>query len=363
MSDTFSSPASPATASPQMPHKGAIDLVKHRSWYLGSSVLLVLPGLVFLVLNILQQPNHAPLKLGIDFLGGTLLEVKFDHPLKQADVAIIRDTFEAQGYTGTQVQLKQVAGSKTIQEASIRLRSLPETKPTATAPTPDKAPAPSNQDSGAGMLQYHETDALAKAQTTLTQKVGAYKVLQKVAIGPTLAQEILNKGILALVLAYALIVGYLTFRFQWDYALCAILALLHDTLFVLGVFAGLGYLFGVEVDALFITGILTVIGFSVHDTIVVFDRLRENLQRYFTLKLPFSEIANISINQTLARSINTSLTAILTLLALMIFGGETTRQFVFVMFLGILVGTYSSIFFAALLLTWMREPKHAVKAA
>lgn len=360
MSDTLSSPASSASTSPQMPHKGAIDLVKHRAWYLGSSVLLVLPGLVFMALNIIQQPNHAPLKLGIDFLGGTLLEVKFDKPLKQADVATIRDTFEAQGYTGTQVQLKQVAGSKSIQEASIRLRSLPEAKPTSTTPvTPDAK----GSGGSTTMLQHHEKDALAQAQTALTQKLGAYKVLQKIAIGPTLAQEILNKGILALVLAYALIVGYLTFRFQWDYALCAILALLHDTMFVLGVFAGLGYLFGVEVDALFITGILTVIGFSVHDTIVVFDRLRENLQRYFTLKLPFSEIANISINQTLARSINTSLTAILTLLALMIFGGETTRQFVFVMFLGILVGTYSSIFFAALLLTWMREPKRVAKAA
>ncbi|MBY0403038.1 MAG: protein translocase subunit SecF, partial [Cyanobacteria bacterium] len=162
-------------------------------------------------------------------------------------------------------------------------------------------------------------------------------------------------GLMALILAYILIVGYLTFRFQFDYAVCAIVALVHDTITVFGVFSMLGYLFNTEVDSMFITGILTVVGFSVHDTIVVFDRLRENTRRLHSQKLPFSEIANISVNQTLARSINTSLTALLTLLALFFLGGETTRDFVLCMILGIAIGTYSSIFVASAMLTWWRE--------
>lgn len=130
----------------------------------------------------------------------------------------------------------------------------------------------------------------------------------------------------------------------------AIIALLHDALFVLGVFSILGHFFGVEIDALFVTAILTVIGFSVHDTIVVFDRIRENLRRR---KGSFEEVVNASIIETLARSINTSLTVILTLLALFLFGGQSIRLFVLALLIGIASGTYSSIFNASpLLVTW-----------
>jgi preprotein translocase subunit SecF len=320
--------------------------------------------------NVVNLPEHAPLKLGIDFVGGTLLEFSTDKALSQSDVSFIRKTYEDAGFTGTQVQLKQSivaptpqrptqqspAASGDTQETkgfSVRLKSLLAHDRTVTSEDNVKNPIAT----GSLVTQTPEMKALTKAQQALETHFGktGVKQRQKLSIGPTMAQEILNKGILALVLAYAFIVGYLTLRFQFDYALCAILALFHDTLFVLGVFAMLGTLWGVEVDALFITGILTVIGFSVHDTIVVFDRIRENMKRYYTHKLSFATITNMSINQTLARSINTSLTAVLTLLAMLLFGGDTTRQFVLVMFLGILVGTYSSIFFASLLLTWIRD--------
>jgi preprotein translocase subunit SecF len=156
-------------------------------------------------------------------------------------------------------------------------------------------------------------------------------------------------------MAYILIVGYLTVRFQFDFAVCAMLALIHDSIFLLGMFAMFGKLFHTEVDSLFITSVLTVVGFSVHDTIVVFDRIRENNRLYFTKKVPFVKIVNMSINQTMARSINTSLTALLTMLALYFFGGETTKDFVLAIIIGIAAGTYSSIFNASVLLAMWRN--------
>ena len=158
------------------------------------------------------------------------------------------------------------------------------------------------------------------------------------------------------------IVAYLSLRFQFDFAVCAILALMHDVVFVVGVFALLGLFCGVQVDGLFLTAILTVIGFSVHDTIVVFDRIRENL-RYYAKKMSFGEIVNASVTQTMARSINTSLTTLITLMALYFFGGVTTRDFVFAMILGIAIGTYSSIFFASMLIDFWRDKKGQPKRA
>lgn len=194
-------------------------------------------------------------------------------------------------------------------------------------------------------------------QQRLQQRFGSLVLLQKNSIGPTLASELFTNALIALLLAYLLIIGYLTFRFQFDYAICAIVALVHDTLFVIGMFSMLGYLFHTEVDSLFVTAILTVVGFSVHDTIVVFDRLRENTKRLYTKKVSFGQIANISINQTLARSVNTSFTALLTLLALFFLGGETTHDFALALIFGIATGTFSSIFIASLCLAWWREGK------
>jgi preprotein translocase subunit SecF len=156
-------------------------------------------------------------------------------------------------------------------------------------------------------------------------------------------------------LASIAILLYIAFAFRntpppvspWSFGATAIIALLHDALLLIGVFAILGHFFGVQVDALFVTAVLTVIGFSVHDTIVVYDRIRENLRR---LNKPFEEVVNISINETLARSLNTSITVILVLLAFYLFGGESIKYFVLALLIGIISGTYSSIFNASPLL-------------
>jgi preprotein translocase subunit SecF len=305
-----------------------VDIVRHRNWYVGVSLAALLPGLVFMGLSMWQYPNHAPLRLGIDFTGGTLLQYRAEAPLAQTQLAQARQTLEQLGYAHPVVQITSQQGGANQHSASVL--SI-RTKPLAAGAAP-------------------------QLEAALERRLGTSLTLtQKNAIGPTLANELLTHGLLALVLAYTFIVGYLSFRFKLDYALCAIAALLHDSLFVVGVFSALGYLFHTEVDSLFITGILTVVGFSVHDTIVVFDRIRENAKIYFTKKLPFGDIANLSVNQTLTRSINTSVTAVLTLLALWLLGGDTTRDFVFTMLLGIIVGTYSSIFVASATLVWWRQ--------
>ena len=149
-------------------------------------------------------------------------------------------------------------------------------------------------------------------------------------------------------------------RFHFEYAFFAIFTLVHDVVFVIGVFAFLGIFFGVHIDALFITAVLTVLGFSVHDTIVVYDRIRENL-KFSAKSMTFNEVVDASVNQTLARSINTSLTTLITLLALYFFGGVTTKDFVLAMILGIAVGTYSSIFVASVMLVFYNNYKESKK--
>ena len=182
------------------------------------------------------------------------------------------------------------------------------------------------------------------------------------SVGPTLGKELFKNSVLAIGLAFLGIIAYLTIRFKFDYALAAILGIAHDVIFVIGAFALLGIFYGVEIDGLFITAVLTVVGFSVHDTIVVFDRVRENL-RYYSKKMSFGEIMNASVNQTLARSINTSLTILITLLALYFFGGVTTRDFVLAMILGIAIGTWSSIFFCSVLVEFWEDKKTKIAAA
>ena len=178
------------------------------------------------------------------------------------------------------------------------------------------------------------------------------------SVGPTMGKELFKNSLLAVTLAFLGIVAYLSFRFRFDYALAAILGVLHDVIFVCGIFSILGIFYNVQIDGLFITAILTVIGFSVHDTIVVFDRIRENL-RYYSKKMSFGEIVDASVNQTLTRSINTSLTTLITLLALYFFGGVTTKDFVLCMILGIAIGTYSSIFFCSMLVDFWNDKRAA----
>jgi preprotein translocase subunit SecF len=173
-------------------------------------------------------------------------------------------------------------------------------------------------------------------------------------VGPVIGRQLFTSGILALAVSFIGIAGYLTIRFQSDYALFAIAALVHDVLITLGVFAVLGLTLSIEVDSLFVVAILTIIGFSVNDTVVVFDRIRENL-RLSGDKQNFSDIVDISINQTFARSINTTVTALFALISIFLFGGATLRYFALALIVGFASGAYSSIFNASILLAWWRS--------
>ncbi|HJZ19121.1 MAG TPA: protein translocase subunit SecF, partial [Candidatus Nanoarchaeia archaeon] len=196
---------------------------------------------------------------------------------------------------------------------------------------------------------------------------GDFKQEQYETVGPTIGSEITLNAIKALVIASFLIVLYITWSFRkvprptssFRFGVCAIIALIHDVLVLLGIFSLFGHFLGVEIDSLFVTAILTVIGFSVHDTIVVFDRIRENLKRVGGEN--FSNVVNDSILQTLDRSLNTSLTVVLVLVALLLFGGESIKWFVVALLIGIVSGTYSSIFNAAPLLVLWHEVASKIK--
>lgn len=349
--------------------EGPLNVYKYRWLFLGISLLFLLPGVYYLIANTFNPEIGAPLRLGIDFKGGTLLEYGFSKPVTQNDINDIRLVFDKHGYTGSVIQIQQPhSGIKAQQEAQETTASKqPAEKAEKPAEQPQEAftqaPASDNIASVVSIrskhIQGHDDTEILK---DLQNQYGAITLLQKNSIGPAMANEILVNGGLALLLAYLLITGYLTFRFQFDFAVCAMLALAHDTLFMLGVFALFGALFHTEVDSLFITAMLTVVGFSVHDTIVVFDRIRENNRLLFTKKLPFVQIVNMSVNQTLARSINTSLTVLLTMLAMYFFGGETTKDFVLAIIIGVAAGTYSSIFNASVMLAMWRNRRPAAVA-
>jgi preprotein translocase subunit SecF len=287
-----------------------IDLVgKRHLWYLISAIAIV-PGLISLIVF--------GLNLGIDFTGGTSWELEMQQELNSED---IRTILTENGYPDSVVQISD--GNIAI----IRMKELRQG-------SPEKA----------------------TIEEAFRNKYGEFKELQIETVGPTVGQEIRNRAIIAVILASLGVLSYIAYAFRKTqaplrYGTCAVLAMLHDIFFVLGLFSILGWVADVEVDALFVTAVLTIMGFSVHDTIVVFDRIRENLDR--RAASTFEETVNYSVGQTMVRSLNTSVTVVLTLLALYLFGGESTRWFVFALLIGVIAGTYSSIFNASqLLVSW-----------
>ena len=311
-----------------------LDIVKYRFLFLALSAVLLLPGIVAMIYSTITYPTHTPVKVGIDYTGGTTLQYGVKEQISNNKLSDIRQKLEQGGVENPYLQIINVnaqdeSGLKAI--LSVRTKFIEE--------------GSSDQD---------------KITNIVSQEFTSPELVQVSSVGPTLGMELFKNSLIAFTLALLGIIAYLTFRFQFDYAFAAILGLVHDALFVCGVFSILGLLYDVQIDALFITALLTVIGFSVHDTIVVFDRVRENL-KYYSKKMTFSEIMNASINQTLARSINTSLTTLLTLTALYFFGGVTTKDFVLAMILGIAVGTYSSIFFCSTLVDIWEDRKLSTK--
>ncbi|MBI2607578.1 MAG: protein translocase subunit SecF [Candidatus Doudnabacteria bacterium] len=289
-----------------------LNVTKHyKSWFVFSAILLV-AAIVFLFVF--------GLNAGIDFRGGTLSEIIFsaDRP----EIAAIRSALIGAGFADSVVQ--------PTGEQSIIVRTGPQEK------------------------AQHD-----QLLSTIREAFGEITEQQFTSIGPVIGKELRQKAFWQLFLVVFGIVLYITYVFRkvsrpvssFKFGLTAIIALIHDLLIVVGVFALLGKFFGVEIDSLFVTALLTVLGFSVHDTIVVFDRIRENLRLRPGQDL--GEIIDDSVNQTLVRSINTSMTVVFVLTALLLFGGETIFYFVLALLIGILAGTYSSVFIAApMLLVW-----------
>lgn len=314
-------------------NKHLIDIVKYRFWWFLLSAILIIPGLIAMVYSSITYPTHAPLKVGIDYTGGTILQYSVDKSINSKEITTMGEKLEVAGIENPFLQIINV-NAENKKDSKIKSIISVRTK----------------------FIGEKDTQELNKISGVINAQYPNSQLIQVSSIGPTLGGELLKNSLFALALASLGIVIYLTIRFQLDFAIAAIISLFHDALFVIGCFSILGLFFNVEIDGLFVTAILTVIGFSSHDTIVVFDRIRENL-RYYSKKMSFGEIVNISINQTFVRSLNTSFTVLITLMALYFFGGVTTRDFVLAMLLGIAIGTYSSIFFASMLIDVWRERK------
>ncbi len=308
-----------------------IDIVSRRYWYFAFSLLMIVPGLISLLVN--------GLRIGLDFSGGTGWDIVIPNSSTALTTADVARVFERAGI-GANVQLSPPDDQNRV-IASVRTSEVKEGSPEKT----------------------RVTEALAEAFPEA--------VLERFeTVGATVSADSTRQAILAVAAASGMILIYLTISFRKApnpirFGVAAILAMLHDVVLVLGLASILGWLIGLEVDALFLTAVLTVLSFSVHDTIVVFDRVRENLLHRRSGET-FEELVNLAIVQTLTRSINAQLTSFFTLLALILFGGPTIRHFVLILLAGLLAGTYSSIFNAAQLLVvwengWSRDWGRALR--
>ena len=320
--------------------KHVVHVVKYRILWMVLSAILLIPGIVAMIYSSVTYPNHAPLKVGIDYTGGTILQYGLKQKITNNDLTTTRTNLEKIGVENPYLQILNVNNAqqeKTENDISsiisIRTKFIGE-----------------------------NSEDVGNITNALNSQYENPELIQVSSVGPTMGKELFKNSLIAVGLAFLGICIYLSIRFKFDYALAALLGIFHDVIFVCGVFSILGLFYNVQIDGLFITAILTVIGFSVHDTIVVFDRIRENL-RYYSKKMSFGEIVDASVNQTLARSINTSLTTLITLGALYFFGGVTTKDFVLAMILGIAIGTYSSIFFCSMLVDFWNDKKNAPKSA
>ena len=316
-------------------NKNGIHVVKYRVLWMCLSAVLLLPGIIAMIYSMMNYPTHSPVRVGIDYTGGSILQYETSADVDHKDVGTIQTNLTKAGIPSAYVQV--LKGTSKDEDAkansmiSVRTKFIDEGSDTA--------------DKIAEVIKKDYKDA---------------EMVQFTSVGPTLSAELFRMSFIALLAAIIGIIAYISFRFEFKYAVCAILGLIHDVTFVMGVFSLLGLFFNVEVDGLFLTAMLTVIGYSVNDTIVVYDRIRENL-RYHGKKMSFGEIVDASVQQTLTRSINTSMTTVLALAALYFFGGVTTKDFVLAMMLGVLIGTYSSIFFCSMLVDFWTERANAPK--
>ena len=314
--------------------KNKVHVVKYRWWWMLLTTILLVPGIIAMIYSAVTYSNHAPLKVGIDYTGGTILQYGLEQKLENSDVTKTREALEGIGIENPYIQILNVNNTQQ-QNTKSNINSIISIRTKFI-------------DEG--------SDLAADITKEIQSEYKNSELIQVTSVGPTLGNELFKKSLIALALAILGMVIYISIRFKLEYAVAAILGLVHDVVFVIGVFSILGLFWNVQVDGLFLTAILTVIGFSINDTIVTFDRIRENL-RYYGKKMTYGEIVDASVNQTLARSVNTSLTTFITLAALYFFGGVTTKDFVLAMMLGVVVGTYSSIFFCSMLVDFWEEKK------
>lgn len=282
--------------------------MKYKWLYFLISGIVLVPGIISLILFGLRP--------AIDFTGGTLLELRFEQDIKISRYEDIKNSVEERGF---EVSSIQSSGEKTH-----LLRMKPITK-----------------------------DDAATIKAILAEKLEEKpEELRFETVGPILGKELLTKTLISIFLAALVILGYIAFAFkEARFGVCAVLAMFHDSLILLGSFSLLGHFLGVEIDTLFVTAMLTILSFSVHDTVVVYDRIRESQKRF--PGTPFVDLVNKAVTETMSRSLNNSLTIIFMLLALLLLGGMTIKWFVAALLIGTISGTYSSTFTAApLLVVW-----------
>ncbi|MCX6811661.1 MAG: protein translocase subunit SecF [Candidatus Berkelbacteria bacterium] len=293
-----------------------MDIIgKRKIFYIisGAAIVISIISLIFWGLS-----------FGIDFKGGTLIELDFNPSGKEVDIAKVKEAFSG--------------------DSSIKSLSVQKT----------------GKNSALIKAEAVDKEKYNSLKDRIREKAGDFREERFETVGPTVSKDLQRKAFLSVGIASLAIIIYLAIAFRrvpkpansWRFGITAVVALLHDLLIVTGLFSILGHFYSnIVVDSLFVTALLTILGFSVHDTIVVFDRIRENLRRMAVSKTTsFSYIANESIKQTIARSINTSLTVLIALFAILIFGGQSIFAFVLALIVGIIVGTYSSVFVAAALL-------------
>ncbi len=291
------------------------NIIQRRYLYFALSAAIIVPGVIAMLVSIARF--GAPLRLSIDFTGGSMMELRFENPVVPGAV---REVFVDNGLGDTVVT---TAGDD--RTAVIRCKVL-------------------------------EEEQKVKLQEELRQRVGQFEELRYEMVGPTVGEEVTRAATVAVIAASAVIVFFIWWAFRkvpnsFRYGICAISAMAHDVLVATGLFSLAGLFFGWEVDALFLTALLTVIGFSVQDTIVVYDRIRENVPK--RRGEDYETIVNRSLLETLHRSLATQLNAIFVLIAILLFGGATIKQFIVVLLVGMISGTYSSIFNAVpLLVVW-----------
>ncbi|PIG94598.1 protein translocase subunit SecF [Gloeocapsopsis sp. IPPAS B-1203] len=307
-----------------------LSINQSRKLWWAISAVAIITGIAAMLIS--WQQIGAPLRPSLDFVGGTRLQLERDcsqpnNCAQPIDITAVREVLAAQGLANSSIQIL----GQEQQGISIRTSTL-------------------------------DVEQRTQLQDALSQRIGAFdpQSTQIDTVGPTIGRQLLSSGLLALIVSFGGIIVYISLRFQLDFAVFAITALLHDVLFTAGVFAILGLVWGVEVDSLFIVALLTITGFSVNDTVVIYDRIREILK--VNPDRSISEIVDDAVNQTLARSINTTLTTMLALFAIFLFGGETLKNFALALIIGFICGAYSSIFIASTLLSWWRE-RHGQRLA